>query len=205
MEWEDSGTIGNKNWFSGNRQSSLVQFWQRIWMLPLHLECERDSEIDKICQLESRSLRWVPWHAYAYRTRSLPPPTETSTSNPASFADFDGIPFTLQRGFSCWEDYCSDYRVLLWLVSWLLVYHCFSSQSLAQNNMYVDYSGTNMQLTKQHFPPIIFNTILPSSRHKHSHNILWLYLDTVEIEGGHWWESRVDGARHGFLRAMQLW
>ena len=50
-------------------------------------------------------------------TRSVPPPTETSTSNPASFADFDGIPFTLQMGFSCWEDYCSDYRVLLLLVS----------------------------------------------------------------------------------------
>ena len=30
---------------------------------PFHLECERDTDIDKICQLESRSLASVGWHA----------------------------------------------------------------------------------------------------------------------------------------------
>ena len=77
---------------------------------PFHLECERDTDIDKICQLESRSLASVGWHAYPQSvypcsTHAMPPIGATSTSNPASFADFDGIHFTLGGGFSCWEDY----------------------------------------------------------------------------------------------------
>ena len=47
-----------------------------------------------------RLLQWVGTHTrsqsvYPYSTHAMPPIEATSTSNPASFADFDGIHFTL--------------------------------------------------------------------------------------------------------------
>ena len=102
-------------------------------MLPLHLECERDSEIDKICQLESRSLRWVPWHAYAWRTRSA-----AFLRRPRRRRQILQALLTLMASLLLCRGGSHAGKIITAIIGYhcylLADYHCSSLQSLAQKN-----------------------------------------------------------------------